>query len=442
MSGLFSFSNSAFNRQNKQDDVPPDMLGVSNSEQPDENAEQASVPEPPQGLVQQLASDSETKSDSAPVNLAGVDFEAPELQAHAETIEAATVEPEPDPESEPNIELIESSAEPASPIESAESIPEPVNTEEQKPERQIDRRKRRRALISAAVRVRDVDVTYGGLNEILTTTNASRIGILFQTSSRAYKRGMELAITFPYSPSAISVQAEQMGRVARITETPDGRLAIAVAFGGGVGDFVDACGRKLEAEAGRTEPQLSGEQKKPLVLALDADPAVRDMVKTYLSDEGYEVIAVSSNGEAREVLNMFTPALVIAEIEGEDMPGYDLCAHIKSTENLKRIPVMLMTGSAYPSDYSSAHSLGAVVCIAKPFRQERFGHVVRLLAPLPHEKEQAAPARPADPTRRHLKGNAASAANGCNSANGSSNQKNGQCEAPPPGPRFQMRKWK
>jgi CheY-like chemotaxis protein len=438
MSGLFSFSDSASNRQNKQDKVSPEILGASNSEQREENVEQEPVAESSQELGPQLASESQPQQEPTPTNLAGVDFEAPELEAHVETTGAAKVEPEP----EPNIELIESSAESTTPMEIAESIPEPIEAVAPKPEKQIDRRKRRRALISAAVRVRDVDVTYGGLNEILTTTNASRIGILFQTSSRAYKRGMELAITFPYSPSAISVQAEQMGRVARITETPDGRFAIAVAFGGGVGDFVDACGRKLEAEAGRTEPQLSSELKKPLILALDADPAVREMVKTYLSDEGYEVIAVSSNGEAREVLNMFTPALVIAEIEGEDMPGYDLCAHIKSTENLKRIPVMLMTGSAYPSDYSSAHSLGAVVCIAKPFRQERFGHVVRLLAPLPHEKEQAAPARRADPTRRHVKGNAASAANGCSSANSSGSYKNGQSDAPPPGPRFQMRKWK
>jgi hypothetical protein len=43
--------------------------------------------------------------------------------------------------------------------------------------------------------------------------------------------------------------------------------------------------------------------------------------------------------------------------------------------------VMLLTSSAYPSDYSNAHSLGAVVCMAKPFRQERLGHMVRLLAP-------------------------------------------------------------
>ena len=78
---------------------------------------------------------------------------------------------------------------------------------------------------------------------------------------------------------------------------------------------------------------------------------------------------------------MFTPALLIAEIEGEDLPGYELCAHVKSTPRLKTIPVVLLASSAYPSDYSNAHSLGAVVCMAKPFRQERLGHMVRLLAP-------------------------------------------------------------
>ena len=95
------------------------------------------------------------------------------------------------------------------------------------------------------------------------------------------------------------------------------------------------------------------------------------------------MIALSSAAEAHHVLEMFTPALLIAEIEGEDLPGYELCAYVKGTPRLQTVPVMLMTSSAYPSDYANAHSLGAVVCIAKPYRQERLGHVVRLLAPTP-----------------------------------------------------------
>ncbi len=277
-----------------------------------------------------------------------------------------------------------------------------------KQERHFERRKRRRAIISAPVRVRGVDVTDGGPDEVLTTTNVSRTGILFHTFNRTYSRGMNLAVTFPYSNISGAIQAERWGRIARISELSDGRQAIAVEFCESDESLVDASGRQLGAEAvAPSSADLSAlypevDAKKPVVLAVDADKATREMLKNYLTGEGYNVIAVSGNVEAREVLKIMTPALVIAEIEGENLPGYDLCAHIKSTQHLKRIPVMLMTSSAFPSDYASAHSLGAVVCIAKPFRQERFGHVVRMLAPPPQGKEKCSPARPADPTRRHI----------------------------------------
>jgi DNA-binding response OmpR family regulator len=135
-------------------------------------------------------------------------------------------------------------------------------------------------------------------------------------------------------------------------------------------------------------------------LTVDSDAALRDSLKIYLQNEGYEVIAVSTNVEAREVLDIFTPSLVIAEVEGENLPGFDVCAHVKSSEHLRHIPVVLITRSAYPSDYSNAHSIGAVVCMAKPFKQERLGHVVRLLAPLPEHMQRKFVPRPADPTRR------------------------------------------
>ena len=102
-------------------------------------------------------------------------------------------------------------------------------------------------------------------------------------------------------------------------------------------------------------------------------------MKKYLSSEGYEVITVATVEEAHGVLNQRTPSLLIAEIEGDEKPGFVLCSHCKETPRLKRIPVMLMTSSAYPSDYAKAHSVGAVVCMAKPYKRERLGHVVKLL---------------------------------------------------------------
>jgi CheY-like chemotaxis protein len=272
-----------------------------------------------------------------------------------------------------------------------------------------DRRRRRRALISAPVRVRGVDVTNGGPDEISTTVDVSRFGILFVTSLDSYSRGMDVMVTFPYSSAKHAVQAEQHGRVVRVHGSPDGRSRVAIALGLGVGeDLVDSSGKKLETPfaAGRKgEPvcisdSAASVSKRPLVLTVDSDAALRDSLKIYLQNEGYEVIAVSTNVEAREVLDIFTPSLVIAEVEGENLPGFDVCAHVKSSEHLRHIPVVLITRSAYPSDYSNAHSIGAVVCMAKPFKQERLGHVVRLLAPLPEHMQRKFVPRPADPTRR------------------------------------------
>ncbi len=265
-----------------------------------------------------------------------------------------------------------------------------------------DRRRRRRALISSPVRVRGVDITNGGPDEISTTVDVSRLGLLFVSALDCYSRGMDVMVTFPYSKAVNAIQAEQQGRVVRVHKGSDGRNRVAIALGVGIGeDLVDSCGRKLaDAAINSPIPTAAPQSKKPLVLAVDADVALRDSLKAYLKGEGYEVIAVSSNVEAREVLDMFTPVLVIAEVEGEGSPGFDICAHVKSSSRLRNIPVVLVTRSAYPSDYSTAHSMGAVVCMAKPFKQERLGHVVRLLAPLPVHLQPKFIPRPGDPSRR------------------------------------------
>jgi CheY-like chemotaxis protein len=265
-----------------------------------------------------------------------------------------------------------------------------------------ERRCRRRALISAPVRVRSLDVTDGGPDEISTTLDVSRGGVLFATKSPSFEVAMLVMVTFPYSKSPVAVQAEQSGRVARVTQLPNGRYSVAIILRSGSGeDLVDSGGRKLDANpAAETSYSSEVGTKGPLIIAVDKDPALRDSLKAYLNGEGYEVIALASAAEAHHALEMFTPALLIAEIEGEDLPGYELCAYVKATPRLQTVPVMLMTSSAYPSDYANAHSLGAVVCIAKPYRQERLGHVVRLLAPTRQHKQQAGPSRPGDASRK------------------------------------------
>lgn len=246
-----------------------------------------------------------------------------------------------------------------------------------------ERRKRRRALVSAPVRVRSA---YGGSNgpdEVSMTVDVSRNSFRFLSTRPAFARGTVVAVTFPYSKSALAIQAEQPGRVVRVSALADGRFAVAVALGGGAGKPEAKPAQRTAANYSRT-PNVTTRipAERPLVVLVDADVEIRESLKNVLSAEGYEVIALPGARHAHALLNQLLPALLIAEIEGDDLPGFDLCARIKSTPRLKNVPVVLTTRAAYPSDYANAHSLGAIVCIPKPFRPECIAHVVKLLLPL------------------------------------------------------------
>lgn len=255
-----------------------------------------------------------------------------------------------------------------------------------------ERRRRLRTKLSAPVRVR---LNSGSLQkaEVCTTVDASRDGLLFTTSLAEYRRGMDLVITFPYSGAAGGVQHERTAVVARVFEMPEGRFGVGVRFYEGkrpeIRSDAEKSGEKAaKATAGDVARDL--EKPMPLVLVVEADARSRDTIRTVLISEGYVVEAVETGAEAVEFLRQRTPNLLITEIEISDMSGYDLCLIVKSNERLQRVPVVMTTRAGQPNDYSTAHALGAIVCMAKPYKQERLLHVVRMLAPVAVAEEPPA----------------------------------------------------
>jgi CheY-like chemotaxis protein len=258
-------------------------------------------------------------------------------------------------------------------------------------DRSHERRRRRRALISAPVRVRSLNITEEGPSEVTTTIDVSRGGIFFVSELTNYEKHMEVAVVFPFSGIPGDVHSEQMGHIVRVVEYEDGRRGIAVSFEkpAVVTDeaLIDSGGRQLQPHALRApgvpggDAASSAEQKEVKVLILEADSRARESMSSYLGSEGYSPMTVSTGAKAREMLATNVPAVVIADVEGDSMAGFDICAFIKSDERLRHVHVILVTSSAYPSDYANAHAVGATICMAKPFKQEKLGQMVKLLAP-------------------------------------------------------------
>jgi CheY-like chemotaxis protein len=244
-----------------------------------------------------------------------------------------------------------------------------------------ERRTRRRAKITASVHVRGLDAPES-FEEVCKSIDVSRDGLLIQVARSGYYKGQQLEVTFPYSPAAAASTKTpgQRAEVVRVTEVSNGHFQIAVHFASS-----KPAGPRSENgnRLGSTPSSAPQNAPQTVVLGVESDPKVAEIMRTILTNDGYTVLIVPSAQEALDILRTTVPAVFIAEVEGPEMSGHDLCLIVKRNDRLSRVPVILVTASAQPADYSASHQMGAVVCMAKPFKPERLLHVVRLVAPPP-----------------------------------------------------------
>jgi CheY-like chemotaxis protein len=253
-----------------------------------------------------------------------------------------------------------------------------------------DRRRRRRAKISAQVQVKTVD-TETPFEEICMSVDVSRDGLLFASKSAIYKKGQRLDVTFPYSNMVGAINQGQPADIVRIVPQPGGQYGIAVHFVSAKADAKSERKTATPRVAAAQIPVPAVAGKEAVVLAVEPDPRGAESMRNLLEQDGYTVIAVPTAQAALEILRTTIPSVFIAEVEAEDMSGQDLCVIIKQNERLQHVPVILMTRSAQPADYATSHRLGAVVCMAKPFKPERLQQVVRLVVPPPALKNASGP---------------------------------------------------
>src|SRR5580692_6262072 len=92
----------------------------------------------------------------------------------------------------------------------------------------IERRRRKRAKITAQVHVRGLN-SPEPFEEVCKSIDVSRDGLLFTAARAGYWKGQRLEVTFPYSTAAAALNTAQQAEIVRVVEQ-DGRHAIAVQF--------------------------------------------------------------------------------------------------------------------------------------------------------------------------------------------------------------------
>ena len=107
-----------------------------------------------------------------------------------------------------------------------------------------------------------------------------------------------------------------------------------------------------------------------ILMVVEDSPTQAENLSYRLEQQGYKVYVAPNGEEAVKTIGAIRPAMIISDILMPKMDGFLLCKKIKSDENLKNIPVILLTALSDPQDVLKGLECGADDFITKPYDEE------------------------------------------------------------------------
>ena len=116
------------------------------------------------------------------------------------------------------------------------------------------------------------------------------------------------------------------------------------------------------------EPNSTNEStKKSQILLVDDEPGIRNAVKTFLEDEGFEITVAVDGEDGWEKAQQFFPDLIISDIMMPRCNGFTLLERIREDERLSGTPVIFLTAKGMTIDRTQGYLAGIDDYISKPF---------------------------------------------------------------------------
>ena len=114
------------------------------------------------------------------------------------------------------------------------------------------------------------------------------------------------------------------------------------------------------------------------ILIVDDEEDIRHLVRQMLYKE-YDIVEAMDGVEAFAKAIAEKPDLILMDIMMPNQDGYKTCTRIKSDEETRHIPVVMLTGVDYELNRKLGQQLGAADYITKPFRVETLVKAVKRL---------------------------------------------------------------
>ncbi|MBC2575152.1 response regulator transcription factor [Peptostreptococcus canis] len=103
---------------------------------------------------------------------------------------------------------------------------------------------------------------------------------------------------------------------------------------------------------------------KGKIYVADDEKNIRDLIKSFLAEEGHEVVLFEDGESLLEAFYKSEPDIVILDVMMPGMDGFTLCTKIRKKSD---VPILLLTARDTDADYITGFTAGCDDYFTKPF---------------------------------------------------------------------------
>jgi two-component system, OmpR family, response regulator RpaA len=103
------------------------------------------------------------------------------------------------------------------------------------------------------------------------------------------------------------------------------------------------------------------------IVAIDDDASIVQLVQINLELQGHQVFTAPDGIEGLAVIAQERPDLIIVDLMMPNVDGYTVCQRVRKQEELKHIPILMLTALGMLDDKVKGFDAGADDYLVKPF---------------------------------------------------------------------------
>ena len=131
------------------------------------------------------------------------------------------------------------------------------------------------------------------------------------------------------------------------------------------------------------------DEATPHILIVDDDTRIRELLKKYLSDNGYRTSAAADAAQAQERMGALTYDLLVLDVMMPGINGLEFTERLRKAQN--SVPILLLTARAEVEQRIEGLAMGADDYLPKPFEPKelllRIHSILRRAAPVIEVKQ-------------------------------------------------------